>query len=194
MSSSCLKSAIRARLPLSTEVPSGRSEICATGSLVAETLAVFRRSGKGFIVLTAQSSLRVAVRPELGGHAVTAWVEDEEGVMADGPEVAVIGGLLCPVHWTLGTVDIKGHALGRLSRHGVLDRGRIEASESSVVRSSARTYVPNQCRCGGEGDTRLPPLARGHYSKRRVFGQPSGAVGAFVTRQPAIDGLAEQIS
>src|SRR5438552_15810948 len=51
-------------------------------------------------------------RPELGGHAVTAWVEDEEGVIADGLEVAVVGGLLlCPVHGTLRTVDIEGHAL-----------------------------------------------------------------------------------
>src|SRR5258708_1206726 len=53
-------------------------------------------------------------RPELGGHAVPAWVEDEEGVIANGLEVAVVGRLLlCPVHRTLGTADIEGHALGR---------------------------------------------------------------------------------
>ena len=47
-------------------------------------------------------------RPELGREAIAARVEDEERVIADGLEVAVVGGLLLrPADRTLGAVDIE---------------------------------------------------------------------------------------
>ena len=47
-------------------------------------------------------------RPERGGEAVAALVEEEERVTTDGLEVAVAGRLLLrPGHRTLGAVDIE---------------------------------------------------------------------------------------
>ena len=52
-------------------------------------------------------------RPELGGEAVPVLVEDEQRMIADGLEVAVVGRLLLrAVNRTLGAVDIEGHAPG----------------------------------------------------------------------------------
>jgi hypothetical protein len=50
-------------------------------------------------------------RPEFGGHAVTARIEDVERVIANGLEVAIVGGLL------LGPVDralraVSGSSIG----------------------------------------------------------------------------------
>ena len=78
-------------------------------------------------------------------------------------------------------------------RDGVLDQGRIEASKSLVVPLLSEDFRLEPVQGGGEGDTGLPPLARGQHSKRRVFGQPFGVVGVLVARQAAIDGLAEEI-
>ena len=47
-------------------------------------------------------------RLECGGEAVAALVEEEERVITDGLEVAVVGRwLLRPGHRTLGAVDIE---------------------------------------------------------------------------------------
>src|SRR2546426_9862796 len=46
---------------------------------------------------------------------------------------------------------------------------------------------------GGEGDTRLPPFARGQHAKGWVLGQSLGVVGVLVARQAAVDGLAEEV-
>ena len=53
-------------------------------------------------------------RPERGGQAVAVLVKDEERMIADGFEVAVVRRLLLrAMHRTLGAVDIEGHAPGR---------------------------------------------------------------------------------
>jgi hypothetical protein len=50
-------------------------------------------------------------RPERGRKAVTGLVEDEQRMVADGLEVAVVGGpLLGSVDRTLGAVDVEGQA------------------------------------------------------------------------------------
>ena len=50
-------------------------------------------------------------RPELGRETATVLVEDEERMLADGLEVAVIDRLLLrAVDRTLEAVDIEGHA------------------------------------------------------------------------------------
>jgi hypothetical protein len=42
-----------------------------------------------------------------------SWLKTERGVIADGLEVAVVGGLLLgPVDRTLGAVDVEGHTPG----------------------------------------------------------------------------------
>ena len=67
-----------------------------------------------------------------GGQAVAVLVEDEERVMADGLEVAVVRGLLFgPVDRTLRAVDVEGHAPGPGSF--ALHQLRIEARETLVV-------------------------------------------------------------
>ncbi len=130
--------------------------------------------------------------PEFGREAVTLRVEDKERVIADGLEVAIVRGLLLgAVHRTLGAVDIEGHAAGpgRFALHQL----RIEAREPLVVPLLSKDFRLEPVQGGGEGDTRLPPLARGQHPKRRVLGQSLGVVGVFVARQAAIDGLAEEI-
>jgi hypothetical protein len=53
-------------------------------------------------------------RPELGREAVALRVEDEEWVIADRLEMAVVCGLLLrPVYRALGAVDIQRHPLVR---------------------------------------------------------------------------------
>jgi hypothetical protein len=50
-------------------------------------------------------------RSELGGQAVALLIEDEERMVADGLEVAVVRRLfLRAVHRTFGAVDVEGHA------------------------------------------------------------------------------------
>jgi hypothetical protein len=72
--------------------------------------------------------------PERGGQTVTVLVEDEERVIADGLEVAVVGGLLLgAVHRTLGAVNIEGHPPGGRSRRRVLNQFRVQVSESLIV-------------------------------------------------------------
>ena len=52
-------------------------------------------------------------RPELGGEAVAVLVEDEERMVADRLEVAIVGRLLLgAVDWALRAVDIEDHAMG----------------------------------------------------------------------------------
>ena len=59
-------------------------------------------------------------------------------MIADGLEVAVVGGLLLgPVHRTLGAVDIERHPPVRRSGRSVLDQGRVEPN---------RSLVPGRCR------------------------------------------------
>ena len=84
-------------------------------------------------LLPPVSTVDVA-RPERGGQAVAVLVEDEEGMLADGLDVAVVGRRLLPaVDRTLGAVDIQDQPprerAGRLVLHPV----RSEASESLVV-------------------------------------------------------------
>ena len=106
--------------------------------------------------------------------------------------MAVVGRLLLsPVDRTLGAVDVEGHAPGpgRFALHQL----HIEAREPLVVPLLSEDFRLEPVQGGGEGDTRLPPLARGQHPKRRVFGQPFGVVGVLAARQAAIDGLAEEI-
>jgi len=71
-------------------------------------------------------------RPKRGGHAVAVLVQDEEGMVADGLEVAVVGRLLLsPVDRTLGAVDVEGYAPG--DSRCALHQRRIEASESLMI-------------------------------------------------------------
>lgn len=68
---------------------------------------------------------------ERGGQAVAVLVGDEEGMVADRLEVAIVGRLLLgAVDRTLGAIDIEGHALGRRPHPLVLHQFRIEANES----------------------------------------------------------------
>jgi hypothetical protein len=49
-------------------------------------------------------------RSEFRGEAVAGGVEDEERVIADGLEVAIVRGLLLlPMDGALGAVDVKNH-------------------------------------------------------------------------------------
>src|SRR5438128_5851621 len=75
----------------------------------------------------------------------------------------------------------------------MLDQGRIEASKSSVVPLLREDLGLEPVQGGGEGDTRLPPLARGQHPKRRVLGQPLGVVGVLVAGQAAVDRLADEV-
>jgi hypothetical protein len=129
--------------------------------------------------------------PERGGEAVAVLTEDEERVIADGLKVAVVGGLLLrPVDRALGAIDVEGHAsgLGRCALHQL----RIEAREPLIVPLLREDVRLEPVERGGEGDARLPPLARGQHPKRRVLGQPSRVVGVFVPGQ-AVDRLAKEI-
>jgi len=73
-------------------------------------------------------------RPELGSEAVPVLVEDEEGMVADGLEVAVVGRVLLPaVNGTLGAVDIEGHAPRGRQGGVVLQQVSIEAREPLIV-------------------------------------------------------------
>ena len=120
---------------------------------------------------------------ELGREAVALWAEDEERVIADGLEMAIVGGtLLRPVHRTLRAIDIDGHALGRPSHPLVLHQFRIEANESLVVSLLSEDLRLKPVERRGERDARFPPLARGQHPKRRVLGQSLGVVGVLVTR------------
>ena len=73
-------------------------------------------------------------RPEFRREAVTLRVEDEERVIADRLEVAVVRGLLLgSVDRALGAVDIESHPPGRRSRRSVLDQSHVEASKALIV-------------------------------------------------------------
>ena len=121
-------------------------------------------------------------------------VEDEERVIADGLEVAVVGGLLLPtVDGTLRAVDIEDHAPGRRSRRRALNQFRIQVGESLIVPLLREDVCFEPMQRRREGDARLSALARGHHPKRRVLGQPLGVVGILVTGQPAVDRLAEEV-
>ena len=52
-------------------------------------------------------------RPQLRREVVALWVEDEERMIADRFEVAVVRGLLLPaVDRAFGTVDVEDHPPG----------------------------------------------------------------------------------
>jgi hypothetical protein len=69
--------------------------------------------------------------PESGDEAVAVPVEDEEGVVADGLKVTVVGGLLLsPVNRALGAVDIQDQTPRERAGCLVLHQVRIEAREA----------------------------------------------------------------
>jgi hypothetical protein len=71
-------------------------------------------------------------RSELGGQAVALLIEDEERMVADGLEVAVVRRLLLrAVDRTLGAVDVEGYAPG--DSRCALHQRCIEASESLMI-------------------------------------------------------------
>ena len=115
-------------------------------------------------------------------------------MIADGLEVAVVGGLLLgAVHRTLGAVDIEGHPPSGRLRRRALNQFRVQVSESLIVtllREDVR-LEPMQRR--GEGDARLAPLARSEHPKPRIFGESLRVVGVLVTGQATVDGLAKEI-
>ena len=73
-------------------------------------------------------------RPELGGQAVPALVEDQQRMVAEGLEMAVVGRqLLRAVDRTLEAVDVEGHAPSVRQRGMVLEQVSIEAREPLIV-------------------------------------------------------------
>src|SRR5260370_17324865 len=93
-------------------------------------------------------------RPELGREAIAVRVEDEERVVADGLEAAIVGGLLLrPVDWALGAVDIESHPPpGSLSYPNSKHRSR-------GARPAIRPDVCRQRRPpDGQRESTAPPL------------------------------------
>ena len=118
------------------------------------------------------------------------WVKTK----SDGLEVAVVGRLLLrAVYRTLRAVDIERHAAARWPRGFVLHQIRIEAREAAIVPLFREDLGLEPVERRGERHARLPPLARGQHPKRRILGQSLGVVGILVSRQAAVDRLAEEV-
>ena len=99
--------------------------------------------------------------PKLGGQAVAVLVEDEEGMVADGLEVAVVGRLLLrAVDRTLRAVDIERHAAGARPGGIVLHEVRIEAREPLIVPLFSEDIGFEPVERRGERDLEQPPLPR----------------------------------
>jgi hypothetical protein len=97
-------------------------------------------------------------RPELGRKAVAVWVEDEQRMIADGLEVAVVGGLLLRPPCT----GLSELSISRVTRRfgdrvrRVLDQCCVEANKPLVVALCREGVRLEPVQGGGEGDTRLP--------------------------------------
>src|SRR6266511_3391703 len=92
---------------------------------------------------------------------VALAVENEERMVADGLEVAVVRRLLlCAVNRALGAIDVEDHASRGPAHRLALHHVRVEASESLIVvlLSENLRFEPAQRR--GERDARLPALDR----------------------------------
>ena len=108
--------------------------------------------------------------------------------------MAVVGRLLLrAVDWPLGAVDIQDQVPPERAGHLVLHQVRVEARESLIVPILREDFGFEPVQGGRQCDARLPALRRGQHPKRRVLGQPLGAVGVLVPRQAAIERLANEI-
>src|SRR5882724_11460672 len=133
-------------------------------------------------------------RSELGGQAVALLIEDEERMVADGLEVAVVRRLLLrAVDRALGAIDVEDHASRGPPNRFALHDVRVEASESLIVVLLSEHLRFEPVHRGGERDAGLSSLTRGQHPKRRIHGQPLRVVGVLVARQPTVDGLAKEI-
>src|SRR2546426_10457011 len=141
-------------------------------------------------------------RPELGGKAVAILVEDEQRMVADGLELAVVGRLLLrAVNRTLGAVDIESHAPGSRSGGRVPDKFRNEASDAMVAVLLGEDLGLEPVERRGEHDTGLPAPARGQHLKLRPsqLRTERNVAHKFRARRyggwdPSSGGLAVQIS
>ena len=67
-------------------------------------------------------------------------------------------------------------------------------SAASPARFSLRQHFGlERLQARGQGRAPLPDLPRANEPEGRILGEPRGVVNIFVTRQPAIDRLAQQI-
>src|SRR5260370_9650332 len=133
-------------------------------------------------------------RPELGREAIAVRVEDEERVVADGLEVAIIGGLLLrPVDWALGAVDIESHPPpGSLSYPNSKDRSR--GARPAVRRDVCRQRRRPDGERGVEDRAvrlvrRGPELAAVCLDDRAAYRQPhahASGLGRAVSREQPV--------
>jgi hypothetical protein len=133
-------------------------------------------------------------RSEFRREAVALRVGDEERVVADGLEVAVVRGLLLgPMNGALGAVDVEDHPSRGRARRGMLNKFLVQASEPSAISRLGEDLRLEPMQCVRERDARVSALSRRQHSKRRVFGQSLGVVRVLVPSQAAIDRLTKQI-
>jgi hypothetical protein len=132
-------------------------------------------------------------RPERGGEAGAVQIEDEQRMIADGLEVAVVGRLLLrAVNWTSRTVDVDGHAPGGWPG-GLVHQVRVEPREALIVPLLREDFRFEPVERRGKRDAALPPLTRAQHPKRGILGQPLGVVRVLIAGQAAVDRLAKEV-
>ena len=132
--------------------------------------------------------------PQRRGEAVAVLSEQKQRVVADGRDVSVIGApFLRTVHRALARIHVEHDPVGGRRQLGLREHRPVHGPQPGEIFLVGQQLglKPVQRRC--QRPTPVPALWRPDEAKRRVRRHAHRVVEVFVTREPAVDRLPQEI-
>ena len=131
---------------------------------------------------------------EFSSQTIALPIEKQQRVIASGLEMSVVGALLLvAVDRDLSAVDVQHHPLRRIHRFGLRDQLPVDRPQPGQVFWFGEQFRLERLQPRSQGRSTVPGLLRTDQPEGRILGKALGIVHVLISRQPAVDGLAQQV-